>query len=317
MDSTSEQTESTEVNPVNEKIKKKLKEYAELKCLYNLSNAALLFKRNISLLCQERIEKNLNINPKKNNYYSGKNSSLDVFNLKDITKDIFGEYINKHNINIEEEVKKMEMEKEEKQKMGKKGAKMEKKYMAIKAVKDRTENNLKDGKGGRKNYNYYVVNENKKSIGKNNNSNNNVKIEVINNCKRSSGLDKKNKKENEEKNEEKKEENKAKNIIIINSRNRNNSRNENRDEKKEEKADNTEKNSKTENTSKKKNLERNRSKNNIISSIKKDFEKNEDEKTAPKEKQKTFKFSRFLIKRKIKLLQKRKLTKMIKKMKMI
>lgn len=52
MDSTSEQTGSAETNSVNEKVKSKLREYAELKCLYNLSNAALLFKRNISLICQ-------------------------------------------------------------------------------------------------------------------------------------------------------------------------------------------------------------------------------------------------------------------------
>ena len=41
MDSTSEQTGSAETNSVNEKVKSKLREYAELKCLYNLSNAAL------------------------------------------------------------------------------------------------------------------------------------------------------------------------------------------------------------------------------------------------------------------------------------
>lgn len=300
MDSTTEQTESTEVNPINEKVKQKLKEFTEFKCLYNLSNAALLFKRNISLLCQERIEKNLNINPKRNNYYSGKNSSKDVFNLKNIREDIFGEYISKHNINIEEEVKKMELEKEEKQKMGKKGgSKMEKKYKAIKAVKDQTENNIKDGKKARKNYNYYVVNDNKKPKG---NNNNNVKMEIISNCKRSSVLDKNAKKENGQK----KEEDKNKNIIIINSRDRNKSRNVKKEEKKEEKVDNSDKNIKNENTSKKKNLERNRSKNNFISSIKSDFIKNGDEKKIPKESENLSKYSRFLNKKENKTSPKKK-----------
>ena len=195
MDSTSEQTESTKINPVNEKVKNKLREYAELKCLYNLSNAALLFKRNISLICQERIEKNININPKTNNYYSGKNTSMNVFNLKNIMNDVFGEYISKHSIDIDQEVKKMELEKEEKMKQGKKyGSKMQKKFMAIKAIQDQTENNVKEGdkRRNRKNYNYYVVQEKKKSKEKNKKPVNNV---VISNCKRKSALEKKDEKE--------------------------------------------------------------------------------------------------------------------------
>ena len=234
MDSTSEQTESTKINPVNEKVKNKLREYAELKCLYNLSNAALLFKRNISLICQERIEKNININPKTNNYYSGKNTSMNVFNLKNVMNDVFGEYISKHSIDIDQEVKKMELEKEEKMKQGKKyGSKMQKKFMAIKAIQDQTENNVKEGdkRRNRKNYNYYVVQEKKKSKEKNKKPINNV---VISNCKRKSALEKKDKNESENK----KEEEKNNNLIIINSRDKNKPKivkNEvKKDEKKEE-----------------------------------------------------------------------------------
>ena len=45
---------------------------------------------------KERIEKNLNINPNKNNYYSGKNASINVFNLKSLMDDVFGDYISKY-----------------------------------------------------------------------------------------------------------------------------------------------------------------------------------------------------------------------------
>ena len=210
MDSTSEQTESTEINAVNEKVKNKLREYAELKCLYNMSNAALLFKRNISLICQERIEKNINLNPKRNNYYTSKKPSLNVFNLKHLTQDVFGDYIKKHNIDLQKEVKKIELENEEKEKMGKKpfGSIMQKKFMTIKAIKEQTENNEKTGdkKRSRRNYNYYVVQENKKSKEKNNK----VKPEIVSNCKRKSMLDKK-------ENEKKKDEGKIKNVMGVTS----------------------------------------------------------------------------------------------------
>ena len=219
MDSTSEQTESTEQNAINERVKKKLREYAELKCLYNLSNAALLYKRNISLICQERVDKNLNINPKRNNYYTAKKPELSVFNLKNLVQDVFGEYISKHNIDIDKEVKKVELEKQEKEKMGKKpyGSVMQKKFLAIKAIKDQTENNEKNGdkKRARKNYNYYVVKEKNKT----NEQTKKVKADVvISNCKRKSMLDKQQKEENK-----KKEETKTTNntLIVLNSRGRN------------------------------------------------------------------------------------------------
>ena len=235
MDSTSEQTISPEQIAINEKVKNKLREYAEFKCLYNLSNAALLFKRNISLICQERVDKNLNINPKRNNYYTAKKPELSVFNLKDLEQDVFGEYISKHNIDIDKEVKKVELEREEKEKMGKKpyGSVMQKKYMAIKKIKDQTENNEKNGdkKRTRKNYNFYVIQE------KNKNEEQNKKVKadvVISNCKRRSMLDKQNKEENK-----KKEETKTNNnvMIMINSRGKNKEKLMNKEEKKEEKKE--------------------------------------------------------------------------------
>ena len=117
MDSTSEQTEASEFNNLaREKAQKKLQEYNELKCLFNLSNASLRYKRNMALICQERIEKNLNMNPSKNNYYSGKNTAVNVFNLKHLLVDVFGDYITKHNINLKEELRKIEEETEEKKK---------------------------------------------------------------------------------------------------------------------------------------------------------------------------------------------------------
>ena len=274
MDSTSEQTESTKINPVNEKVKNKLREYAELKCLYNLSNAALLFKRNISLICQERIEKNININPKTNNYYSGKNTSMNVFNLKNVMNDVFGEYISKHSIDIDQEVKKMELEKEEKMKQGKKyGSKMQKKFMAIKAIQDQTENNVKEGdkRRNRKNYNYYVVQEKKKSKEKTNKPVNNV---VISNCKRKSALEKKDKNENENK----KEEEKSNNLVIINSRDKNKPKIVKKEEKKDEKEEKSDKNKKIDDIQK--NKEQNNkvnNNNNFINSVKNDF-KNKDNK---------------------------------------
>ena len=117
MDSTSEQTEASELNNLaKDKLQKKLQDYNELKCLFNLSNASLRYKRNMALICQERIEKNLNMNPSKNNYYSGKNTAINVFNLKHLLVDVFGDYISNHNINISEELRKMEEEKENKKK---------------------------------------------------------------------------------------------------------------------------------------------------------------------------------------------------------
>ena len=78
----SEKVDSVEMSQINEKVKNKLKEYAEFKCLYNLSNGAVRFKRNISLIVQERVEKNLHKNPTKNDYFTSQNPSTDVFKIK-------------------------------------------------------------------------------------------------------------------------------------------------------------------------------------------------------------------------------------------
>ena len=216
MESNSEKNVLLQEKVINEKVKDKLRQYTELKCLYNISNAALLFKRNISLICQERVEKNMNLNVKRNNYHSGKHPSFNIFNLKDIIQEVFGEYISKHNIVIQQEVEKMELEKEEKEKIGKKqfGSKMQKKFMAIKAIKEQTENNEKNGvvRRNRKNYNYYVVQEKKKSKEKNDK----LKQVIVNNCKRKSILDK----EANVKDINKKDDGKTKNLMVVNRRNK-------------------------------------------------------------------------------------------------
>ena len=107
-------------NKINEKVKNKLKDYSELRCLYNLSNGGVRFKRNISLIVRERIEKNINKNPGKNNYYSEQNPSCDVFNLKNLVQSIFDEYVKRNNIDVKTELTKMEAELEEKrEQMGK------------------------------------------------------------------------------------------------------------------------------------------------------------------------------------------------------
>ena len=231
MDSTSEQTESNDINHIKEKVKNKLQEYEELKCLFNLSNASLRYKRNMSLICQERIEKNLNINPNKNNYYSGKNASINVFNLKSLMDDVFGDYIAKHNINIKEELKKMEEEKIEKEEEKNKMGNSKKGYGSVKPkksknLKDQVENNQNDGRKNKKNTSVYVINDKKYK----------TKPGPISNCKRKSVLenkkenkkDSKENKENKEKNKEnndntKKVEEKKKNniLVVINTREKN------------------------------------------------------------------------------------------------
>ena len=166
MDSNTEQNESKEQNMINEKVKNKLKEYSKLRCLYNLSNSALMYKRNISLICQERTEKSLNLNPNNNNYYSGSNSSVDVFDLKTIIQNLFGDYIEKHNIDIEKEVIKAEEERDERIRKGKEkkpyGSEMQKKLMA---KKKQIENIQKAGEqqNSRKNHNVYVIKDSRYS----------------------------------------------------------------------------------------------------------------------------------------------------------
>ena len=273
MESNSEKNILPEEKVINEKVKNKLRQYTELKCLYNISNAALLFKRNISLICQERVEKNLNLNVKRNNYRSGKNPSFNVFNLKDIIQEVFGEYISKHNIVIQQEVEKMELEKEEKEKIGKKqfGSKMQKKFMAIKAIKEQTENNEKNGvvRRNRKNYNYYVVQEKKKSKEKNDK----LKQIIVNNCKRKSALDK----ETNVTDINKKDEGKPKNLMVVNRRNKIKIISNRKEEKKEKEKNEEKKDEIVIENSKRKNNEniiQNEKDNNFINVIKNDFREN-------------------------------------------
>jgi len=148
MEQNQENQEPNDKDEINEKVKNKLKEFTELKCLYNLSNGALRFKRNISLIIQERVEKNLNLNPKKNNYYTAQSPSTDVYNIKSIINNVFGDYMKSHNINLEEEVKKFEKIQEEKKdpkNRNKKplGSEMQKKFMTR---KEQQENNEKTNK---------------------------------------------------------------------------------------------------------------------------------------------------------------------------
>ena len=154
-----ERKESTLKSKIDEKVKNKLKDFNELKCLYNLSNDALRFKRNISLIIQERVEKSLNINPNKNNYYTGQSPSTNIFNIKSIVNNVFGDYIKSHNINLEEEVKKELIEKKM-NKVPKKeyGSEMQKKFL----MKKEEQNNENENRRSKKNYSLFVVSDKKR-----------------------------------------------------------------------------------------------------------------------------------------------------------
>ena len=154
-----ERKESTLKSKIDEKVKNKLKDFNELKCLYNLSNDALRFKRNISLIIQERVEKSLNINPKKNNYYTGQSPSTNIFNIKSIVNNVFGDYIKSHNINLEEEVKKELIDKKLNKNPKKEyGSEMQKKFM----MKKEEQNNENTNKRRKKNYSLFIVSDKKR-----------------------------------------------------------------------------------------------------------------------------------------------------------
>ena len=163
----SEKVDSVEMSQINEKVKNKLKEYAEFKCLYNLSNGAVRFKRNISLIVQERVEKNLHKNPTKNNYYTSQNPSTDVFKIKTLIEPVFGEYIKRNNIDIPAEVEKMEADLEEKrQQMGKNkifASNAQKKNKNKKKGPSQANEDGSDGKRKRNNYALYVINDKTKN----------------------------------------------------------------------------------------------------------------------------------------------------------
>ena len=96
-------------NIIKNRISNKLEEFSELKCLYNLTGN-LLFKRNLTLVLQERINKSLNITSNKSRIPK----SVDLFNIKDIINHVYGDYIKRHNIDVDKEVKKVAKEKEKK-----------------------------------------------------------------------------------------------------------------------------------------------------------------------------------------------------------
>ena len=213
-------------NKIYEKVKNKLKDYSELRCLYNLSNGGVRFKRNISLIVRERIEKNINKNPGKNNYYSEQNPSCDVFNLKNLIQSIFDDYVKRNNIDVKTELTKMEAELEEKrEQMGKNKVFIS--NMPKKNKNNKNNNNTskkkeqpkvnESGRRNRNNYAMYVINDKKKK-NKFNENNDIFKTEVLdggngtiknNNCKRKSLLlEKKESEKEENENKKKQEENK-------------------------------------------------------------------------------------------------------------
>ena len=90
-------------NKYTDKVKSKLEEYSKLKFLYN-KTGNLLFKRNLTLFLQKRITQSLN--------HSSNNSSLNLFSIPNIIEHIYGDYIRRHNLNITEEMIKLQKEKE-------------------------------------------------------------------------------------------------------------------------------------------------------------------------------------------------------------
>ena len=229
---------------INEKAKNKLKEYSELKCLYHLSNGGVRYKRDISLIIRERIEKNLNKNQGKNNYYTEKNPSSDVFNLKNLIQSLFGDYIQKNNIDVKTEVTKMEAELEEKrQQMGKNKAYVsnkQKKNIAKKKEKEQVNNNNNENgsdiKRNRRNYALYVINDKRKK--KSSEQNDKLKPEVSNNNNKNY----KRKPLLIEKKEKEKEENENKKIEEENNNNNNNKENNNITESEKSESNNDNKN---------------------------------------------------------------------------
>ena len=90
-------------NTFSSKVKSKLEEYSKLKFLYN-KTGNLLFKRNLTLLLQNRITQSLNS--------SSNNSSINLFSIPNIIEQIYGDYIRRHNLNITEEMIKFQKAKE-------------------------------------------------------------------------------------------------------------------------------------------------------------------------------------------------------------
>ena len=172
MNSNQESQENTilgsyEKDKVKDEVKNKLKEYTEFKCLYNIPHISLRFKRNISLIIQERIEKNLNQNSKKNNYYSAQSPSINIYNLKSIVENVFSDYIKTHHINVEEEMKKFEKKLEERNKetniRNKKryGSEMQKRFIS---KKGKTNDESGNNRRSKKNSSISIIQEKRKKV---------------------------------------------------------------------------------------------------------------------------------------------------------
>ena len=105
-----------EKKEINEKVQKKLREFQELRIIFNIPNCTLRFKHNLSQIIQERIEKNINLNNSKNNYYTKANPTTDIFDLRSIINNMFNPYLKSHHIEMDSEIEKYEKERNEKEK---------------------------------------------------------------------------------------------------------------------------------------------------------------------------------------------------------
>ena len=100
-----------EKKEINEKVAKKLREMQELRIIFNIPNCTLRFKHNLSQIIQERIEKNIDLNNSKNNYYTKANPTTDIFDLGSIITNMFNPYLKSHHIDMNSEIDKYEKEK--------------------------------------------------------------------------------------------------------------------------------------------------------------------------------------------------------------
>ena len=176
---------------INEKVSKKLRQFQEIRSILNIKNCALRFKHNLSLIIQERIERSIDLNPSKNNYYTKTNPNTDVFDIGSIIKTMFDPYLKSHNIDINAEIENYEKQKNEyiEQNLASKTKKFGV-QMREDLVNKKNEENIGDNSEGnnkRRHHNLYVVNDNKKIKEKKQPG---VIERAKTNCKRKSVLDK-------------------------------------------------------------------------------------------------------------------------------
>ena len=182
-----------------------MREFKELRSILEIPNCVLRFKHNISQIIQERIEKNVDINTSKNNYYTKANPNTDIFNLRSIINNMFNPYLKSHHIDINKEIEEYEKErdKKEKENLGNKvkiyGIKTKEKLIKKKNNENNEEGN---NKRNSRHHNYYVADETKKKP-----KEENIEKQRTN-CKRKSVIDKieEEKKQKEEKEKKEKEE---------------------------------------------------------------------------------------------------------------